>query len=99
VGFELASPGAQLTARSDAEYLEVSATECLECHRILLELDHGQFVISGRLATTIPEEKERMIWPVGSGLTAPKEVPHEIAADYREAAQTLSLSPKASAAM
>jgi hypothetical protein len=68
--------------------------ECPQCAEDIIRLVS---LSPANLATTV---SDRQIYPAGSNRgPVPKEVPPDIAADYTEAALTLSLSPKASAAL
>ena len=73
------------------------AVSCPECQKVILMAETGklmkypgEFVIEG----------EFIVWPRQSARPpVPDEVPPHIAADYKEAALVLNLSPKASAAL
>jgi len=72
---------------------------CPHCELIVAHWVTGLVgVEGGQLVVTEPTSK-RLVLPPTADRPVPPEVPNNVADDYREAALTLSLSPKASAAI
>ena len=87
--------------RTDAYYnnqgtaLRLTHVTCPSCHQIITTVEPG----TGNEDIFLRRGKEFIAWPRHSARPIPPEVPSSIADDYQEAASTLSLSPKASAAL
>lgn len=77
--------------------LQLTAADCPECRKLILTIGTGKWM---KKSEKFVAEKEFVVWPLQSARPpVPDEVPPHIAADYKEAALVLNLSPKASAAL
>jgi len=79
------------------ERLWMTIALCPECGRLIVTLETGEYLPGP--GKEFAAEKEFVVWPRESSRPVPKEVPGHIAADYKEAAEVLNISPKASAAL
>lgn len=87
---------------SGADYT-LTVHTCADCGRYVIllteRIQHFHMVGEGGGGFPTWDENEYVVWPIGSMRPCPPEVPAEIAADFREAAAVLPVSPKASAAL
>ena len=85
--------------RSPNEEIQVNASQCPACGKLVICLD----VIGCTKPApdlNVPLLKQRLVaWPPYGARRVRREVPPTIAADYKEAAAVIGLSPKASAAL
>jgi hypothetical protein len=81
----------------------LSHTTCPACNRLVINLLNGPPIVDARsklLATVSVVHQTIMVHPKGATRApCPKEVPNQIAEDYKEACLVLADSPKASAAL
>lgn len=83
------------------EGCQVQEGICPECNNLIIKL------VSGKIGTTnfeedpiyLQEEREQIVFPIGSTRSLEPEVPLEYKEDFEEAESVISLSPKASAAL
>jgi hypothetical protein len=68
--------------------------KCPACAEAIIALNPGR-LINGRLVA----QQTYLVWPRSSERPCPKEVPRDIADDFKEAVAVLATSPKASAAL
>jgi uncharacterized protein DUF4145 len=77
-----------------------SAAVCPNCTKAIIYLTSKALAYTGGMA--IPTGVQRvntLVWPRSGERPCPTEVPTELQKDYREAANVLSISPQASAAL
>lgn len=86
----------------------VSAQLCPACNKPIIRLLEGEPIFSatrsephdGFSGVDLNDEYTVVqLWPIGSSRTWPSEVPNEIKEDFLEAANVISISAKASAAL
>ena len=82
------------------ERLTLTAAKCPLCERLILAAVHETLGRHPVLGSMISRGTQRFLaWPRSIERPIPEDVPEPMAADYREAALVLDLSPKASAAL
>ncbi|MDR3734184.1 MAG: DUF4145 domain-containing protein [Acidobacteriaceae bacterium] len=79
---------------------ESLAGACPNCEQAIIFLRSGPAIKDGYGNIVFSGSRESfMVWPRGSVRPCPREVPIDIAKDFSEAVQVLSISPQASAAL
>jgi len=78
---------------------QLSNTACPACWDLISSLTIHENVESESGKTETKLQGKFLLWPRQAARPDPEEVPQHIAADYKEAALVLNLSPKASAAL
>lgn len=80
----------------DRDLLSIMAAACPNCGKIVMTLMAGAI---DKDTSSFQVSNEYVVWPLQTTRPLAPEVPEHIAADYKEAALVLNLSPKASAAL
>lgn len=99
VRFEETRPNLDVAKiQGPTETLGAISAACPQCGKVVLTIGPGHWDES-KPNPPFKFDEQYIVWPLQATRPVPPEVPDHIAADYKEAAITLSFSPKASAAL